>query len=171
MLLYSNATTSRDDAGFLLDVDIKLVCNFRHAGRLTARKREGVIDCIEYYVEDARSERRTWGPFCFIEHSIAPETGALQGSGVYFFLVNAKIAYVGHCEDFARRLQDYCEIPKGLCNAPQHQSICRMNTMLYRAFQRRDMVHCFFYPCPAVETPLVQGLLVDIVKPSWNTLQ
>ncbi|AGW13680.1 GIY-YIG nuclease family protein [Megalodesulfovibrio gigas] len=169
MLIYSNATTSRDETGFLLDVDVKLVCNFRHVSRLTARKREGVIDAIEYYVEDERRERRTWGPFCFIEQT--QEAEILDGPGVYFFLVNAKIAYFGRCEDFAQRLQHYCEIPKTLCNAPQHQAICRMNTMLYRAFQRRDMVHCFFYPCPTTENPLVHAMLVDIVKPSWNLLQ
>ncbi|GAB7078537.1 GIY-YIG nuclease family protein [Megalodesulfovibrio paquesii] len=166
MLLYSNATTSRDDAGFVLDVDARLVCNFRHVSRLTARTREGVIDSIEYYLEDERQQRRTWGPFCFINYDTGQD---LAGPGVYFFLVNAKIAYFGHCSNFTTRLQQYAEICKSDSNQPQHQPICRINTMMYRAFQRRDMVHCFFYPLE--DCHLVHAMLVDIVKPAWNLPQ
>lgn len=163
MLLYSNATTDRGETGFHLEVDAKLVCDFLHVSKLAPRKKEGVIDAIEYYLEDSRGHRRTWGPFCTIDADVQTDIAA---PGVYFFLVNAKIAYIGHCDDFATRLRETASIPKARCNVEAHQPICQVNTKLYRAFQRRDMVHCFFYP--SENHRLVRDILIDIVRPAWN---
>ena len=106
-----------------------------------------------------------YGDQTYCDFSIAKP---LESRGLYSFLVNGKIMYIGRSRDpFEKRInQGYGHISPKNCYLDGQPTNCRLNSLIAKHWEQ-----VAFYACPLEEDDQINPLekaLIKKVKPGWN---
>lgn len=102
------------------------------------------------------------GPFCRFKIP-----GNHRVSGVYAYIVDGALSYIGRCENLSSRVNmGYGTIsPKNCFNGGQ-QSNCRLNNLIFSACSASSTVDLYFHATP--DFVQVEALLIGALRPPWN---
>ena len=103
------------------------------------------------------------GPFC----RFALPEGSIRGVGVYAFVVDGEIVYIGECEDLRGRINTgYGHISPRNCFVGGQSTNCRVNNLVYNACSAGKLIDLFFHPTR--ERFGVEDALIARLSPPWN---
>jgi hypothetical protein len=111
--------------------------------------------------ENRRLHQYGGGPFCkFRLHTDC-------GEGVYAFVVERDVAYVGECEDLASRFNSgYGNISPRNCFEGGQPTNCRVNALVLRHSASGQDITLWFHP--TANRKEVEAQLLRAVAPPWN---
>ena len=103
------------------------------------------------------------GPFC--RFSISSEWKGKEG--VYIFLVNDIVKYVGECVDLAGRINTgYGNISPRNCFKGGQSTNCRINNLVFESVRKGDSITLIFHETK--ERLNVEAKLLSELRPEWN---
>jgi len=104
-----------------------------------------------------------WGPFC--KFRILREWEGL--TGVYLYLVEGKVKYVGEAKDFGKRVNaGYGIISPRNCFKGGQITNCRINNRIFKAFRNRKEIELYFYETD--ERRRLEKKLIEKIRTEWN---
>jgi hypothetical protein len=125
----------------------------------------------EFYPQDKYENKRNiglnpYGAGGFCRFSIHPKWSSV--SGVYAFFADGKLAYIGQCLDFAKRInQGYGSISPRNCYRGGQPTNCKINKMVLNACRQGGEVKLYFFK--TYDFDRVERELIRELNPPYNT--
>ncbi len=114
-------------------------------------------------LEGLRLHQYGHGPFC----AFSVERGWEGKAGVYAFLVDGEVKYVGECEDLATRINmGYGRISPRNCYQGGQQTNCRINNLVLEAVKGGSQVTLIFHQNEHRRD--LESVLLQRLSPDWN---
>jgi hypothetical protein len=102
------------------------------------------------------------GPFCRFRAPSAPAS-----AGVYVFLVDGAVVYVGISANLRRRLnREYGRISPRNCFQGGPRTTCRINASLYQKADAGSRIDLLIKQTPNPQE--AEGELIESFRPAWN---
>jgi hypothetical protein len=90
-------------------------------------------------------------------------------SGVYIFLINEKLIYIGQCANFRKRFNTgYGNISPRNCFTGGQSTNCKMNRVVLNAVKRNEKVEVLFHD--TLNYDAVERELIGLYKPYYNVM-
>ena len=114
---------------------------------------------------DLKLHRYGKGPFC--KFFVPKRWKGIRG--VYLFLVNSNLKYIGECEDLESRFNTgYGNISPRNCYEGGQQTNCRINHLILEAAMKESEISIFFLETQNHKR--IEERLRYSLKPPWNRI-